>query len=95
MATCIHSSGSCLPPFYTIPIFPLLKRKVFHLLVHFKTPSFTFSMGLNYNRTTGVDRPHQNTYSVKLANNMVCKCVKFKDVNFPHSSSSSSLIQHA
>ena len=24
MATCIHPSQSCLPPFYTIPIFPLL-----------------------------------------------------------------------
>ena len=23
MVTCIHSSRSCLPPFYTIPIFPL------------------------------------------------------------------------
>ena len=23
MATCIHPSWSCLPPFYTIPIFPL------------------------------------------------------------------------
>ena len=33
MATCIHSSRSCLPPFYTIPIFPLLNRKIFHLLV--------------------------------------------------------------
>ena len=30
MATCIHSSLSCLPP---IPIFPLLNRKIFHLLV--------------------------------------------------------------
>ena len=35
MATCIHSSRSCLPPFYTIPIFPLLNRKIFHLLVAF------------------------------------------------------------
>ena len=35
MATCIHSSRSCLPPFYTIPIFPLLNRKIFHLLVSF------------------------------------------------------------
>ena len=34
MATCIHSSRSCPPPFYTIPIFPLLNRKIFHLLVH-------------------------------------------------------------
>ena len=33
MATCIHSSRSCLLPFYTIPIFPLLNRKIFHLLV--------------------------------------------------------------
>ena len=33
MATCIHSSRSCLPPFYTIPIFHLLNRKIFHLLV--------------------------------------------------------------
>ena len=31
MATCIHSSRSCLLPFYTIPIFPLLNRKIFHL----------------------------------------------------------------
>ena len=35
MATCIHSSRSCLPPFYTIPIFPLLNQKIFHLLVSF------------------------------------------------------------
>ena len=35
MATCINSSRSCLPPFYTIPIFPLLNRKIFHLLVFF------------------------------------------------------------
>ena len=35
MATCIHSSRSCLPPFYTIPIFPLLNRKIFHLLLLF------------------------------------------------------------
>ena len=35
MATCIHSSRSCLPPFYTIPVFPLLNRKIFHLLVSF------------------------------------------------------------
>ena len=34
MATCINSSRSCLPPFYTIPIFPLLNRKIFHLLVN-------------------------------------------------------------
>ena len=34
MATCIHSSRSCLLPFYTIPIFPLLNRKIFHLLVN-------------------------------------------------------------
>ena len=33
MATCIHSSRSCLLPFYTIPIFPLLNRMIFHLLV--------------------------------------------------------------
>ena len=32
MATCINSSWSCLPPFYTIP---LLNRKIFHLLVSF------------------------------------------------------------
>ena len=31
MATSIHSSLSCLLPFYTIPIFPLLNRKIFHL----------------------------------------------------------------
>ena len=36
MATCIHSSRSCLLPFYTIPIFPLLNRKIFHLLVYMK-----------------------------------------------------------
>ena len=35
MATCIHSSRSCLLPFYTIPIFPLINRKIFHLLVSF------------------------------------------------------------
>ena len=35
MVTCIHSSRSCLPPLYTIPIFPLLNRKIFHLLVSF------------------------------------------------------------
>ena len=29
-----HSSRSCLLPFYTIPIFPLLNRKIFHLLVN-------------------------------------------------------------
>ena len=29
MATSIHSSLSCLPPFYTIPIFPLFKSKDF------------------------------------------------------------------
>ena len=29
MATCIHPSLSCLPPFYTIPIFPLLNRKIY------------------------------------------------------------------
>ena len=33
MATSIHPSLSCLLPFYTIPIFPLLNRKIFHLLV--------------------------------------------------------------
>ena len=31
MAICIHSSWSCLPPFYTIPIFPRLNRKIFYL----------------------------------------------------------------
>ena len=29
MATCIQSSRSCLPPFYTIPIFPLFERLFF------------------------------------------------------------------
>ena len=29
---CIHPFRSCLPPFYDIPIFPLLNRKIFHLL---------------------------------------------------------------
>ena len=33
MATCIHPSRSCLPTFYTISIFPLLNRKIIHLLV--------------------------------------------------------------
>ena len=33
MATYINSSRSCLPPFYTIPIFPLLID--FYLLVSF------------------------------------------------------------
>ena len=32
MAKSIHPSLSCLLPFYTIPIFPLLNRKIFHLL---------------------------------------------------------------
>ena len=32
MATCIHSSQSCLPPFYTIPIFPL----IWGIFIHFK-----------------------------------------------------------
>ena len=49
-------------------------------IIHFKTPSFTFSMGFNYNLTTGTDRPHQNTQ--KLANYMVGKGVKLKDVIF-------------
>ena len=31
----IHPSLSCLLPFYTIPIFPLWNRKIFHLLVSF------------------------------------------------------------
>ena len=31
MATCIHSSRSGLPPFYTIPIFPLFKLKHFFI----------------------------------------------------------------
>ena len=30
----IHQSLSCLLPFYTIPIFPLLNRKIFHVLVY-------------------------------------------------------------
>ena len=33
MAISIHPSRSCLLPFYTILIFPLLNRKIFHLLV--------------------------------------------------------------
>ena len=33
MAISIHPSLSCLLPFYTIPIFPLLNQKIFHLLV--------------------------------------------------------------
>ena len=33
MATCIHSSPSCLPPFYTIPIFPLLNRKFIYNII--------------------------------------------------------------
>ena len=33
MATSIHPSLSCLLPFYTIPIFPLLNRRIFNLLV--------------------------------------------------------------
>ena len=35
MAKSIHPSLSCLLPFYTIPIFPLLNRKIFHLLASF------------------------------------------------------------
>ena len=42
MATFIHSSRSCLPPFYTIPIFPLLNRKIFHLLVQYAAVSYLF-----------------------------------------------------
>ena len=38
MGICIHPSRSCLPPFYTIPIFPLSNRRILHLLVSF--PSF-------------------------------------------------------
>ena len=34
MATSIHPFLSCLLPFYTIPIVPLLNRKIFHLLVY-------------------------------------------------------------
>ena len=30
-----HASIPVFPPFYTIPIFPLLNRKIFHLLVSF------------------------------------------------------------
>ena len=33
MAISIHPSRSCLLPFYTVPIFPLLNQKIFHLLV--------------------------------------------------------------
>ena len=29
MATCINSSWSCLPPFYIVPIFPLLNRIIY------------------------------------------------------------------
>ena len=86
MATCIHSSRSCLPPFYTIPVFPLLNRKIFHLLVSLSTVVLSIigmAMVLSiiqyilklqvslsvYNLTTGMDRPHQNTHSIKkLAN---------------------------
>ena len=35
MATCIHPSLSCLPHFYTIPIFPLLNRKIIYS-IYFK-----------------------------------------------------------
>ena len=44
MATCIHSSWSCLLPFYTIPIFPLLNRKIFHLLVIYRVVMGTFML---------------------------------------------------
>ena len=30
---CLWINRACLPPFYTIPIFPLLNRKIFHLLL--------------------------------------------------------------
>ena len=35
MVTSIHSSRSCLPPFYTIPIFPLLNERFFIYLSPF------------------------------------------------------------
>ena len=44
MATCIHSSRSCLP-FYTISIFPLLNRKIFHLLVNSVPTQFLLDTG--------------------------------------------------
>ena len=44
MATCIHSSRSCLLPFYTIPIFPLLNRKIFHLLVYCRSGNVFFGV---------------------------------------------------
>ena len=43
MATCINSSQSCLPPFYTIPTFPLLNRKIFHMSSHWQ-----FSIARNW-----------------------------------------------
>ena len=47
MATCIHSSRSCLPPFYTIPIFPLFKSKDFSFTCHIMY--MTFDIGLSFN----------------------------------------------
>ena len=41
MATCINSSRSCLLPFYTIPIFPLLNRKIFIYLLCLYTCIYT------------------------------------------------------
>ena len=49
----------------------------------YENPSFTFSRWLISNLTTVMDRPHQNTHSIKiLANYMVGKGVKLKDVIF-------------
>ena len=60
MATCIHSSRSCLPPFYTIPIFLLLNRKIFHLLVYFSILSLRgiLSIGKTWNECVfEIERP--------------------------------------
>ena len=66
MATCIHSSRSCVLPFYTIPIFPLLNRKIFHLLVITKYGYIGMTMvSPHYNSTFGKSQ-FQFQYVVNL-----------------------------
>ena len=35
------------------------------LSIHYENPSFTFSVWLESNQTTGMDRPHQNKHSIR------------------------------
>ena len=54
---------------------------VLSIIQYILNSKFHFQYG--YNLTTGMDRPHKNTHSVKkVANYMVCKGVKLKDVIF-------------